>query len=173
MPLEAGWSEEVVHKNIGEMVASGRHSSAQAAAAAFGEARREYRRHHPRGPLPEYLRKDNRGANHAAGTLNRVGRRHVRVDYVARFPTSEWARSFVETAARDAADEGLPTVARIKPGRVATVQIHDLPPKTVRAMVEEVVKRHHGVITDDLVSGLGRLPAAPAKWTTRKHWPES
>lgn len=66
MPLIHGYSEASIAENIGEMVASGRHSSAQAAAAAFGEARRAYREKHPRGPLPEYLRK-RRGTtmNHA------------------------------------------------------------------------------------------------------------
>lgn len=54
MPLNAGWSREVIQRNIKLGVREGK-PAAVASAAAYCSAREWYRRKHPRGPFPAYL----------------------------------------------------------------------------------------------------------------------
>ena len=56
MPLEEGYREETIGRNIAELKRSG-YSEKHAADIAYGQARRTWKKANPGRPLPMYLQR--------------------------------------------------------------------------------------------------------------------
>src|SRR6266851_5782096 len=71
MPLIRGFKRETIRANINEMISTG-HERDEAIAAAHRQAREDYRRRHPRGPLPWWIYQPPRARANPVNDLDAV-----------------------------------------------------------------------------------------------------